>query len=177
MTLRMAKLAVGLSLIGILFSLFFQFTKITDQKREISRLQKEFTEIRLAMEAEQPDPFMVTLRRQAVHDVDILQNELPLFHDFPYVLAHLNERVEKNALIASDMLFTPEKIKSQGLWRYRTEFTVTGAYSDLKQFLSDLQALPGIHTMSKLQFKLNGEVKEHIDLTMGISIYCRGDEI
>ncbi len=172
------KLAVALSLIGIFFSLTFQFTTISDQKGEISRLQKEYREIRLAMEAAQPDPLVASVQNQALHDLNVLQNTLPFFHDFPHVLAHLNELMEKSALVASSgMLFTPERVGQRALWRYRGKLTVTGAYSKLKQFLSDLQALPGIHTLSTLQFKLNGELKEQIDLTMEISIYCRGDEI
>lgn len=168
------KYGVGLSLLAILFCLIVHFTVIAGQKKEISHLQKTHAELRRSLNAhDASDPVMAQRFRQAVRDLEKLKSTLPLFQDFPHVLTRFDGLVKKNGLTASEMQFVPEKAGRPGLWRYQSQFKVTGPYPGIKRFIAEIQSVEGIHTLSALQFKRSDEAKRGVDVTMGIEIYCR----
>lgn len=168
------KILTFVSILVIAGGAVFRVTGIADQNKEIDRLQTVYLDIRNKKDA--GDNIQSSLHK-AKQDLKVVLEHLPAFNEFPYVLKEINDLLQKNDINSSGLLFKPVKTEKLSLWQYSSAFSVEGRYADLKSFLSEFQAIPGIHTVSKLLFRVKPEKPGDVSLDMSISIYCRGDDL
>jgi len=167
----LCKTAVFLSLLVIFVCLIFRFTVIEGQNREIDQLRASYLNARIAAASDKNR--MNSSMHRVEDDLKKIIDSLPAFNEFPYVLKDIIDLIGKKNLKSSTLLFKPVKTERLAMWQYSSAFSVQGSYADLKSFVAEFQALPGINIISTLFFKSKPEMPGEVNLDISIAVYCR----
>ncbi|SLM28658.1 hypothetical protein MTBBW1_1430030 [Desulfamplus magnetovallimortis] len=152
--------------------LFFRYTVIEKQGREIDSLISDYSKIR---ERGNSNDNLYLSYESARHQLDSVRLALPQFHEFPYVISDINDLLEKNNLVSSGMIFKPVLTDKLDLWKFASSLSVEGSYQNLKSFIAGFQAMPGINTISRVVFNKEKKESGSITLEVDIAVYCRKD--
>ncbi|CAN2042399.1 Type 4a pilus biogenesis protein PilO [Candidatus Magnetomoraceae bacterium gMMP-15] len=109
---------------------------------------------------------------QAKKNIEYFQNKLLPMSDFTKQIRELFDLLESYGLSTTKITFKPDKLPNLSLWKYTTNFTVSGQYSKLKSLLGDIQNSPSLFCIENLSLvNRSNEHEEHVDMNLTISTY------
>ena len=157
---------------AILCNIVVQYLVIGNQSTYIFVLQKKVLATRndtsLASERSERQ-----ISKQ-YNDIKMIMNEIPKEFSFSDYAVKVRSLIDKNKLFIEDSLvFRPEETQNSSLLVYNTNIIVTGKYSDIKQFIADIQNLKGLKFLNSVSMTREGKYRERIKLSLGLSIFLR----
>ena len=169
--LKNHKFFCGLIILILLLNLILYLSFIRNRKIQIADLQKIYTQTRKSGEVNTNDKIEQYFK--AKKSVLAFKKALPETSEFAEKIKELNTALRKHGLSISKMMFKPVKIDNLSLWKYSTSFSVSGKYSQLKDFLANLQNLPVLFCIESISFKNRSEKSEKVDMAITISTYFK----
>jgi Tfp pilus assembly protein PilO len=161
----------ALLLANILFYAIF----VASGSSQTAQLQNRFqTERKKVME----------LRKQqaAIREFQSLQEAwtnfealLPGKITFPERIQQLKQMLNRYRLHAEDLSFKSDADREKNLVRFTTTLRTSGEYGDFKHFIGDLQALPGLFCIQRLDLR-QPEGGKPLEMELELSAYFRDDQ-
>jgi Tfp pilus assembly protein PilO len=108
------------------------------------------------------------------NDLKKIMNKIPKEFSFSDYAIKVRSLIDKNQLFIEDsLIFRPEKTLNPSLLVYNTNIIVTGNYSDIKQFIADIQNLTGLKYLNAVSMKRGEKDRERIQLNLMLSVFFR----
>lgn len=169
---RKMKILMGVFLGVILCNFIFHLVFLDDQARQISESQRLISDIRKKTAKYSEDQMDPGLR--LADDINKVVGRVPEEFSFTQLAVALGKLLDKHNLQSqTNLVFKPEKIKSQDYLLFHTRFSATGGYADIKAFIAELQNLPGIIYPDSVKILRIKENEPKLRLRMGLSILFR----
>jgi len=165
-------------------NLFLLFYLQNSQLKQIAQLQNELVKSRKQMSDSKKQQKIERKKKgnegshihQVQEDIRKVVASLPHVFSITEYAGSITSMLERHRLSTGEgLLFTPEKSERLGLTRYFTNIAATGKYSDMKAFIAEIGTLPELVCMERIEFKRSADNLNLIELSLGISIYFRGD--
>lgn len=157
-----------------LVNVLFYFLYITSESRKIGHLQNRVQTERKKVAEQRKQQAEIAQYRSMVQAWQDFEQSLPGKIEFPERIQRLKQILSNNRLSSKDLSFRSEPIKDQNLVRFSTAFRSTGQYFDFKNFLGELQAMPGLFCIHQLGFRQGSDDKP-LEMEVELSAYFRDD--
>ena len=168
---RLFWVACGVLLLAnILFYAFFVASGSSQSAQLQNRFQverKKVSELRKQQAAFREFQSM----QEAWSDFETL---LPEKIAFPERIQQLKQMLNRYRLQSEDLSFKSDPVKEENLVRFTTTLRTSGEYGDFKLFIGDLQALPGLFCIQRLDLR-QPEGGKPLEMEMELSAYFRDD--
>ena len=124
---------------------------------------------------------VMALRKQqaAIREFQSMQKAWTAFESFlpgkiafPERIQQLRQMLNRYRLSAEDLSFRADPDKEQNLVRFTTTLRISGEYGDFKRFIGDLQAMPGLLCIHKLEIRQPRDGKP-LEMELDLSAYFR----
>ena len=102
------------------------------------------------------------------------EESLPGKIQFPERVEQLKQILNRYRLVSEDLSFRSEQMKNDNLVRFATSFQATGQYSEFKSFIAELQAMPGLICIHRIDFR-QAESDKPLIMDLELSTYFRDD--
>jgi type IV pilus assembly protein PilO len=96
--------------------------------------------------------------------------------DFTRFLGELFETAANNNLAMKNVAYKPDLIKEEGLMAYSIGFTVSGNYTAIKSFISDIARSRQIITIDTISLNNSSTTQESLELKLQITTFLRVEE-
>jgi Tfp pilus assembly protein PilO len=161
---------------GALFlvNVLFYFLFVTSEFRKIGQLQSRVQAERKKVSEQRKQQADIARYRSMVQAWQSFEQRLPGKIEFPERVQQLKQILSRNRLRSEELSFQSEPDKDLNLVRFTTTFRSTGQYLDFKQFLAELQAMPGLFVIHQLGFRQAGSEKP-LEMDIELAAYFRGD--
>ncbi len=166
------KYLFGISVLVIMINVFLFFSIIKEQEKTILGLQEKYSSIRRMNTSPAGTNSKAEYYFKIKEAIVFFYKMLPSMNSVSDRIITLNEVLGKYKLPPEKIVFTPDKDKKNGLWKYSTSFTVRGQYSSVKSLLAEIQNLPGLFCINNISLK-HSKDNRNIDMTLHIATYCK----
>jgi hypothetical protein len=167
--IRKYKILIAVFSLCLFFNGVVKLSVINDQAQRISILEKRMATSRRAGFTG-PGPEMGTVKAQVAR---ILQ-AVPDIFSFTEQAVKVRELMDKNQFVVQDSLvFSPEKSGAKDLLQYDTRISLAGDYIKIKQFIADIQNLPGLHYIKGLALTREKENPDRIVLSLELAVFFK----
>jgi hypothetical protein len=166
---RKYKILIAVFSLCLFFNGVVKLSVINDQAQRLSILEKRTaTSRRVGLSS--PGPDMGTEKAEVTR---ILQ-AVPDIFSFTEQAVKIRELMDKNQFMVRDSLvFSPEKTGAKDLLQYNTRITMAGDYVKIKQFIADIQNLPGLHYIKGLAVTREKENPDRIALSLELALFFK----
>jgi len=159
-----------LFLVNMLFYGFF----VASESRRVTQLQNRF-------QAERKKVTEQRKQRAAIQDFQSMQAAWTAFEaflpgkiQFPERVQQLKQILNQYRLISEDLSFRSDPVKEEDLIRFTTTLRASGEYSDFKRFIADLQVMPGLFCIHRMDVR-QPEGGKPLEMELELSAYFRDD--
>ena len=161
----------GILLLGnILFYAFF----VASGSNQTAQLQNRF-------QAERKKVSDLRKQQAAVREFQSMQEDWTAFEDllpgkiaFPERIQQLKQMLNRYRLKSEDLSFKSDPAKEENLVRFTTTLRTSGEYDDFKHFIGDLQDMPGLFCIQRLDLR-QPEGGKPLVMELELSAYFRDD--
>lgn len=157
-------------LANILFYAFF----VASGASQTTQLQSRF-------KAEREKVMDLRKQQAALQEFQSMQKAWTAFEDylpgkiaFPERIQELKQMLNRYGLRSDDLSFRSDPVKEQNLVRFTTTLRTSGKYGDFKRFIGDLQAMPGLFCIHRLDIR-QPENGGALEMELELSAYFRDD--
>lgn len=160
----------------LLFALTVALFVVVDgyQKPEIATAQQKWSELRgQAALAGQRD--VSAMYRQSRSDLEKLRERIPPRRQFPQLLGDILEQAASSGVTTGPITYKPHAIKDEKLLAYELAMGVSGKYSAVKSFLTDLQKKQELVVVDDVSWINSDAFEENVTMDLHITIYLRED--
>jgi Tfp pilus assembly protein PilO len=159
-----------LFLANLLFYVFF----VAAESSKTAQLQNRF-------KAERTKVSELRKRQAAIEEYQSMEKawkafeeSLPAKIQFPERIQQLKEMLQRNRLTSEDLAFQSTPDKEGNLARFTTTLQTSGEYGDFKRFIGDLQGMPGLFCIHRLDFR-QPEAGKQLEMELELAAYFRDD--
>ena len=157
-----------LLLVNILFYAVF----IVSGSSQTTLLQNRF-------QAKRKEVMELRKQQAAIREFQSMQKAWTAFESFlpgkiafPERIQQLRQMLNRYRLSAEDLSFRADPDEKQNLVRFTTTLRMSGEYADFKRFIGDLQALPGLFCIHRLEIRQPKDGKP-LEMELELSAYFR----
>jgi len=157
-------------LANILFYAFF----VASGASHTTQLQNRF-------KAEREKVMELRKQQAAIQEFQSMQKAWTAFEDylpgkiaFPERIQQLKQMLNRYGLRSEDLSFRSDPVKDQNLVRFTTTLRTSGEYGNFKRFIGDLQAMPGLFCINRLDLR-QPENGSALEMELELSAYFRND--
>ena len=161
-----------LLVVNVLFYFFF----ISPATRKTGQLQNQFQVVRKQVSEQRKQQAAVDQYQSMVQTWRDFEQDLPGKIEFPERIQQLKQILSRYGLASEDLSFRSEPVKDENLVRFAATFRTSGQYADFKRFISELQALPGLICIHKLELRQPGGDKP-LEMDLELAAYFRNDNL
>ena len=147
---------------------------IASESRRVTQLQNRFQTERKKVSEQRK-------QRAAIQDYQSMQEAWTAFEEFlpgkiqfPERVQKLKQMLNQYRLASGDLSFRSEPVKEEGLIRFTTTLQASGEYIDCKRFIADLQAMPGLFCIHRMDVRQPEDGKP-LEMELELSAYFRDD--
>lgn len=158
----------------LLVNVLFYFFVITAESRKSGELQNEFQVARKKVSELRKRQAEVDQFRSMSQAWLAFEESLPGKIQFPEGIQQLKKIITRYRLSSEDLSFRSDAVKDENLVRFATTFKTSGQYADFKRFIGELQAMPGLFCIHKLELRLPGDEKP-LEMDIELAAYFRDD--
>jgi hypothetical protein len=151
---------------NVVFFTIFQ----VNQKSRISELQKLYSIKRNSQTLEKDSKQERYIK--AKDDVNLFKGALQEKKDFAETAAELFMILNKHQLNIGQIIYKPESIDFNGLYKYTTSLVIKGSYFSIKSMLADLQESKKLFCIEELSIS-NIAGENAVEMKIKISTYFR----
>jgi len=157
-------------LANILFYAFF----VASGTSQTTLLQNRF-------KAEREKVMDLRKEKAAIQEYQSMQEAWTAFEDylpgkiaFPERIQQLKQMLNSYGLRSEDLSFRSDPVKEQNLVSFTTTLRTSGEYGDFKRFIGDLQAMPGLFCIRRMDLR-QPEKGGALEMELELSAYFRDD--
>jgi Tfp pilus assembly protein PilO len=158
----------------LLANIFFYAVFIASGSNQTTQLQNRF-------QAERKKVMELRKQQAAIQEFQSMQKAWSAFEGFlpgkiafPERIQQLKQMLNNYRLSAEDLSFRADPDKEQNLVRFSTTLRISGAYGDFKRLIGDLQAMPGLLCIRRLEIQQPKGAKP-LEMDLELSAYFRDD--
>jgi len=157
-----------LSNIGLYF--WSSYHALPDLQRTETRYLQLQAEVRSArrLAASSGDP--ISQAERGERDLERFRGLIPARKDFDLLIGDLFLLADESGLQITRVTYRPESLEEQQILKYGLDFSVTGDYQQLKQFLYLLEGSERLITINKLSLGQGGGA-DNISLKLSLSTF------
>ena len=151
----------------LLANMLFYAVFIASGSGQTTQLQNRF-------QAERKKVMELRKQQAAIREFQSMQKAWTAFENFlpgkiafPERIQQLRQMLNRYRLSAEDLSFRADPDKEQNLVRFTTTLRISGEYGDFKRFIGDLQAMPGLLCIHRLEI---GQPKDGKPLGMELKL-------
>jgi hypothetical protein len=148
---------------------FFVIVRVTQNNR-ISALQKQYDLKRNLLTQKKENEQGRFLK--AKDDISFFKENLPVKNDFAEVASELFSILSKHQLNVGQVVYKPESIDVEGLFKYSTLLDIKGNYSLIKSVLADIQESKTLFCIEELSIS-SVSAEDLIEMKIKIATYFR----
>ena len=160
----------GLFLANVVVYVFF----IGTASQKTGQLQSRFQAERKKVSEQRKRQAEIDQFHAMQKDWLTFEDSLPGKIQFPERIQQLKQVLNRYRLVSEDLSFRSEPMKNDNLVRFATTFKASGQYSDFKRFIGELQALPGLICIHRIEFR-QGDDDKPLMMDLELSAYFRDD--
>ena len=169
--LRFNKIFWWIILVLVFLNLVFLSFIARAQRNRIDELQKTY-HIKRSAHLPQGDKNQQKFLK-AKEDIQFFKETLPSKTEFTEVASELSDTLSRNQLSFGKIVYKPEPVNFQGIWQYKTSFSVNGKYPDIKAFLADIQESKTLFCIESLSFSHRLGEEGSLDMRLTITTYFK----
>lgn len=161
---------------GVLFvvNMLFYAVFVASESRQVTALQNRFQAERKKVSEQRKQRAAVQAFRSMQANWTAFEELLPGKIQFPERVQQLKETLNRYQLGSEDLAFRSDPAKEENLVRFTTTLRTTGEYGDFKRFIGDLQAMPGLFCIHRLDVR-RPEGDKPLEMELELSAYFRDD--
>ncbi|MCK5542485.1 MAG: type 4a pilus biogenesis protein PilO [Desulfobacterales bacterium] len=170
--MKKVKIIIYICVFAILCNIAVKFFIIGNQSKYISFLQKKAVAVR----SDTSSAFERSERQisKQYNDIKMIMNEIPKEFSFSEYAVKVRSLIDANQLVIEDsLIFNPKETESPFLLVYNTNIIVTGNYSNIKQFIADIQNLKGLKDLNSVSMTRDEKYRDIIKLSLRLSVFLR----
>jgi Tfp pilus assembly protein PilO len=161
---------------GVLFlaNVFFYAVFVTAESGQTAQLQNRF-------QAERKKVSELRKQQAAIEEFHSMQQSWAAFEkslpgkiQFPERIQQLKQILSRYQLTSEDLSFRSDPVKEENLVRFTTTFRTSGEYADFKHFIGDLQGMPGLFCIHRLDLR-QPDGNKPLEMELELSAYFRDD--
>lgn len=166
----------------LLINCLYYIIPLKNKEKQIKQIQNELMETRKKNLEPVKTNDDVKNYISAKQGVQIFRKILPEEKSIMSIARQINDLINKNQLSGGPVKLNPQGIIDLFLLKYKAELKLTGSYSDLKQFLAEIQNLSNLFCIenlsltntSSIRINKNNEEITLVDMELNIITYFRG---
>jgi Tfp pilus assembly protein PilO len=158
----------------LLVNVLFYFVYISAESRKIGQLQTQFQAERKKVSELRKRQAEIDQFKSALKAWTAFEESLPGKIQFPERIQQLKQILSRYRLASDDLSFRSEPIKDENLVRFTTTFQTTGQYDDFKRFIAELQTMPGLFCIRRIELQQPGDDKP-LEMEIDLAAYFRDD--
>lgn len=163
------KIIICIFCVFIALNLIVKYSVIQDQAHKISILEKGAVKAR---KGSQNQPGAGIIKEE--EEIKKIFNALPEFVSFTEHVVTIRELIDTNRLTLEDsLIFVPEKTEKPDLLQFHSNIRVVGDYGKIKQFIADIQNLPGLNHMSAVNITREKDAPDRIKLSLDLAVFFK----
>ena len=163
------KIIICVFCLIIAVNLIVKYSVIQDQAHEISILEKGVVKARKGSQNKSGAGII-----KEEEEIKFFFNALPEFVSFTEYAVTIRELIDTNQLIIEDsLIFVPEKTERTDLLQFHSNIRVVGDYGKIKQFIADIQNLPGLNYMNAVNITREKEAPDRIKLSLELAVFFK----
>jgi len=158
----------------LLVNVLFYFFYIAAESRKSGQLQNEFQTARKKVSEQRKLQAEIDQFQSMSQAWTAFEEGLPGKIQFPERIQQLKQIIARYRLASEDLSFRSDPIKDENLVRFATTFETTGQYADFKRFIGELQAMPGLFCIHKLELR-QPDPEKPLEMDLELAVYFRDD--
>ncbi|MCP4671081.1 MAG: hypothetical protein GY857_07225 [Desulfobacula sp.] len=145
------KIIIVACALAIICNIAVKYYLINKQNKKVIILQKVIAAARSGSYLN--SDLLVPPTPDSQKEIDKIFQKIPWELSFTQYAAKLRTLMDSNDLsMEKNLIFRPEKIKNSDLLQYNTNIAVTGDYTKIKKFISDILNIPGLAYFNSINF-------------------------